>query len=537
MVSSVKSRPSHYETLGLTPTATADDIAEAFATTSRKHIEDPRATEPDMRERARQIRMAHETLRDPAKRSAYDESLGLASEPEPDRTEAAAEPNAVPFVAATPRKPAKRRARAGKPPDRKERAPEASAEQSPRPFMAAATQRPAKQPAPEDSPDPSPQPEAQGPTAPAEPLVTPFVAAALRDPVKRRAYYTSPARSPEPQQEPEPELQPEPEPQLRPEVLSEHSTDPEVGPDEEFPRIYVDTAVPDVEESRARPNRAAAAAVALLAAVALFALLMWPLGGNVDRMPSTPSARTAPSAGAPPMASNAMPQLPQQTPPVADDAFQLAEETGGSLSGSVAPNDTGPVPTPIAPAERSAPALVSTSQQPVEVPPVAPEPAATAAATGPAAAAPPAAATEPAAAAPTAADRQSPPAGPTQAVAGGAEGTAPAPALNRETPARVIGGALTGRDNPRGELQGTVSVRFLVGRSGQVTGCQATASSGNPALDARTCALVAQKLRFSPALNPQGRPITSEMRATYTWGRTQRSITGRLLDLVRKRQN
>ena len=100
----------------------------------------------------------------------------------------------------------------------------------------------------------------------------------------------------------------------------------------------------------------------------------------------------------------------------------------------------------------------------------------------------------------------------------------------------MISGALTSRDNPRGKLQGTVSVRFEVGRSGQVTGCQATASSGNPALDARTCALVAQKLTFSPALNPQGRPIASEMRATYTWGRTRRSLTGRLLDLVRKRK-
>jgi protein TonB len=100
---------------------------------------------------------------------------------------------------------------------------------------------------------------------------------------------------------------------------------------------------------------------------------------------------------------------------------------------------------------------------------------------------------------------------------------AAAPAVaDRTTGARYLAGGLLNSDNPRGQFQGTVSVRFTVEPTGQVTGCRPLVSSGNPALDGRTCLLVEQRLRFAPALDRQGRPVASEIRASYTWGRRQR---------------
>jgi hypothetical protein len=82
MVSAVRSRPTHYEMLGLAPTASSEEIARAFA------------TEIGMfRVRAMggvaEVSIAYETLRDPVRRRAYDASLGLAPEPEPEPRDAA----------------------------------------------------------------------------------------------------------------------------------------------------------------------------------------------------------------------------------------------------------------------------------------------------------------------------------------------------------------------------------------------------------------------------------------------------------------
>ena len=76
MVSTVKSRPNHYEVLGLTPTASSDDIARAFAmeiSIFRPHSFGGIA----------EVTVAYETLRDPARRRAYDAELGLNAKPEP----------------------------------------------------------------------------------------------------------------------------------------------------------------------------------------------------------------------------------------------------------------------------------------------------------------------------------------------------------------------------------------------------------------------------------------------------------------------
>jgi protein TonB len=98
----------------------------------------------------------------------------------------------------------------------------------------------------------------------------------------------------------------------------------------------------------------------------------------------------------------------------------------------------------------------------------------------------------------------------------------PAPVVNRAASAKWLGGGLQASDNPRGEFEGTVSVRFTVGPSGRASGCQAIVSSGNPALDARTCQLLEQRLLFSPALDARGRPTAMEVRNSYSWGRKRR---------------
>ena len=78
MSSQVKMRPSHYDVLGLKPSANAAEIARAFA----REMSRPRAfgTIAD-------VSIAYETLRNPDKRRGYDESIGLGrvrpAEPRP----------------------------------------------------------------------------------------------------------------------------------------------------------------------------------------------------------------------------------------------------------------------------------------------------------------------------------------------------------------------------------------------------------------------------------------------------------------------
>jgi hypothetical protein len=95
MVSAVKSRPSHYETLGLQPTAGSAEIARAF--TREMSSFRPRAIGG-----LADVTIAYETLRDPIRRRAYDTSMGLNPVPPPSAATAPAteEPELPPFIAA-----------------------------------------------------------------------------------------------------------------------------------------------------------------------------------------------------------------------------------------------------------------------------------------------------------------------------------------------------------------------------------------------------------------------------------------------------
>jgi hypothetical protein len=92
MASSVRSRPNHYEVLGLSPTASPEEINSAFAKGMGMFGARGVAAAAD-------IGLAFAILRDPVKRRAYDRALGLVREPEPARwTNAAPELGGTGFI-------------------------------------------------------------------------------------------------------------------------------------------------------------------------------------------------------------------------------------------------------------------------------------------------------------------------------------------------------------------------------------------------------------------------------------------------------
>ena len=76
MMSAVRSRPNHYEVLGVGPAASLEDIKRAFQRKMSLFGAHLMAEAP-------QISVAYETLRNPAKRRDYDQTLGLNVGPEP----------------------------------------------------------------------------------------------------------------------------------------------------------------------------------------------------------------------------------------------------------------------------------------------------------------------------------------------------------------------------------------------------------------------------------------------------------------------
>lgn len=76
MDSAVRPRPNFYELLGVKPTASTEEIQRAFA--REVGLSRPRAFGG-----VALLGLAFETLRNPAKRAAYDESIGLRREPPP----------------------------------------------------------------------------------------------------------------------------------------------------------------------------------------------------------------------------------------------------------------------------------------------------------------------------------------------------------------------------------------------------------------------------------------------------------------------
>ena len=63
----------YYETLGVSKTATADEIKSAFRKLARKHHPDLAKDKKAAEEKFKEINEAYEVLSDPEKRKKYDE--------------------------------------------------------------------------------------------------------------------------------------------------------------------------------------------------------------------------------------------------------------------------------------------------------------------------------------------------------------------------------------------------------------------------------------------------------------------------------
>src|SRR3546814_7515327 len=89
------------------------------------------------------------------------------------------------------------------------------------------------------------------------------------------------------------------------------------------------------------------------------------------------------------------------------------------------------------------------------------------------------------------------------------------------TKAVLVSGRIEDRDYPkqaaRAKIGGEVEVRFTIQPTGRVTGCRVTRSSGDPALDATTCRLIADRFRFRPATNAAGEPVASDYGWRQSW--------------------
>lgn len=96
---------THYDTLGIDPSADADEIRRAWKVLVQ--VWHPDRFTGDMRDeaesRAAQINGAYQALRDSSKRAAYDCRLAADREQERERTTTSAKPRTRPRAAATPR--------------------------------------------------------------------------------------------------------------------------------------------------------------------------------------------------------------------------------------------------------------------------------------------------------------------------------------------------------------------------------------------------------------------------------------------------
>lgn len=62
-----------------------------------------------------------------------------------------------------------------------------------------------------------------------------------------------------------------------------------------------------------------------------------------------------------------------------------------------------------------------------------------------------------------------------------------------------------------------LTLRYRIGTNGAVSGCTVIASSGDPALDAQTCALITQRFRFRPARDANGDAVPFTMTEIHGW--------------------
>lgn len=94
------------------------------------------------------------------------------------------------------------------------------------------------------------------------------------------------------------------------------------------------------------------------------------------------------------------------------------------------------------------------------------------------------------------------------------------PDYSRFTPAQLIRNLTKAdyRSVTAGMLPfGSADAAITISGSGSISRCQLTRSSGNPAVDARLCPLMQQRLFFRPALDDHGRPVDYRTNYHANW--------------------
>ncbi|WP_419827273.1 energy transducer TonB [Sphingomonas sp.] len=90
-----------------------------------------------------------------------------------------------------------------------------------------------------------------------------------------------------------------------------------------------------------------------------------------------------------------------------------------------------------------------------------------------------------------------------------------------DTPPRQVAGELRFSDLPPDRRQSgahwLVGVRYHVGVNGRVHACGITRTSGDPEVDAATCAAIARRYRFRPGLDAAGRPFDATFEENQEW--------------------
>jgi hypothetical protein len=267
-MASTTAKRTHYDVLGLEPTATSDEVARAFA-------REMGAFRPHSISGLAEVTVAHDILRDPARRREYDASIGLVRE-RPKQLLAWSGVGHASFSVS---------AFASRPP---------AAEQPAAPIVAVSP------PEPEPAPPPPVQPEAR-----AEPA--PFIGAALRELARPEPWHEAARTQPEPLPPPAAAL------------------DPPAGVAPDF-RPALDEQLGDAEEASIPWKRTGIIAGALLAGVVLAgAWAGWNAGGTENKAavtaalpPSTtftvgdPAAAAAPAPAPAPLAEEAQPVQPKR---------------------------------------------------------------------------------------------------------------------------------------------------------------------------------------------------------------------------------
>jgi protein TonB len=93
---------------------------------------------------------------------------------------------------------------------------------------------------------------------------------------------------------------------------------------------------------------------------------------------------------------------------------------------------------------------------------------------------------------------------------------------SRFTPARLVSNipnSQYSRLAATGIPSGAVGVLILVNPSGSVSNCRIARSSGDPAIDSLVCALTERYVRFDPARDPYGRPVSQDITYFPSWRR------------------